>query len=136
MKNTIWELQLKIYKYTILLMILIIICFVIFIPDPLPFILGLIFSTLISMLNFRNLALTMKKAVNMTPRRAQVYASSHYFLRFFITGIVLYISIRAEYLHLFGAVIGLLLIKVVIFATNLFNDTSYFKRIFARKEGK
>ncbi len=136
MENTTWKFQLKIYKYTIIIMGIIIIGFVIFISNPLPFILSLVFATLISMLNFRNLAITMEKAVRMTARRAQAYASSHYFLRFFINGIVLYVCIKADYLHVLGAVIGLLLIKIVILATNLFNDISFFKRIFVRKEEK
>ena len=115
-------------------MIFIAICFAVFIREPLPFILGLVFSTLISMLNFRNLALTMEKAVQMSPRRAQAYASSHYFLRLFLSGAVIYVSIKADYLHVLGAAIGLVLIKVVILTTNLFKDISFFKQIFGRKE--
>lgn len=96
--------------------------------------LGLVFGTLISMLNFRALALTLEKAVTMDPRRAQIYASSRYFIRFMTTGIVLFISIKANYLNVLGTIIGLFLIKIVILATNLFNDISYFKKIFIRKE--
>lgn len=129
-----WELQLKIFKYTIILMVVLALILSIFIHPPLPMALGLVFGTLISMLNFRALALTLEKAVTMDPRRAQIYASSRYFIRFMTTGIVLFISIKANYLNVLGTIIGLFLIKIVILATNLFNDISYFKKIFIRKE--
>lgn len=129
-----WELQLKIFKHTIILMVVLALILSIFIHPPLPMALGLVFGTLISMLNFRALALTLEKAVTMDPRRAQIYASSRYFIRFMTTGIVLFISIKANYLNVLGTIIGLFLIKIVILATNLFNDISYFKKIFIRKE--
>ncbi|WZL73610.1 ATP synthase subunit I [Clostridiaceae bacterium 35-E11] len=129
-----WELQLKIFKYTMILMAVLALILSIFIQPPIPMALGLVFGTLISMLNFRALALTLEKAVTMDPRRAQIYASSRYFTRFMVTGIVLFVSIKADYLNVLGTIIGLFLIKIVILVTNLFNDTSYFKKIFIRKE--
>ncbi|QEK13224.1 ATP synthase subunit I [Crassaminicella thermophila] len=129
-----WNLQLKIFKITTIAMMVIVVGFAVFIKNPLPMILGLVFGTFISMLNFRTLALTLEKAVCMAPRQAQVYASSRYFIRFIINGIVIFIGIKADYLNVVGVIIGLVMIKVVILATNLFNDKSYFKRIFIRKE--
>jgi hypothetical protein len=55
-------------------------------------------------------------------------------LRYVIYGVVLWVSIQADYIHVLGTVVGLLLIKVVLFTTNLFNDKHYFLNIFRRKE--
>lgn len=86
------------------------------------------------MLNFRALALTLEKAVSMPSAKAQVYASSRYFIRFLTNGIVIFVSIRADYINVIGTIIGLIIIKLVVLGTNLFDDMSYFKKIFTRKE--
>lgn len=70
----------------------------------------------------------------MPPKKANSYATRHYFIRFVISGVVLFISIQAPYINIFGTIIGLLLIKFVIYFTNLFNDKEYFKNIIRRKE--
>ncbi|MFZ5968888.1 MAG: ATP synthase subunit I [Bacillota bacterium] len=129
-----WELQKKIFKYTLLTMIVIAVGMMLFLEKPKPVVLALVFGTLISILNFRSLALTLEKAVKLPPAQAQVYAGSRYFIRFFINGIVIFISIKADYLHVLGSIIGLFLIKGVILTTNLFDDIAFFKRIFIRKE--
>ncbi|AOT70079.1 ATP synthase subunit I [Geosporobacter ferrireducens] len=129
-----WDIQVKIFKYTLIVMAAIAGCSVVLFDKPLPFIYALIFGSLIGILNFRNLALTLEKAVRMTPGQAQVYAGSRYFIRYMINGIVIFVSIKADYLNVLGAVLGLFLIKFVVVVTNLFNDISFFKRIFIRKE--
>jgi len=129
-----WDIQVKIFKYTLIAAAVFAGCSALFLEKPLPFIYALIFGTLIGILNFRNLALTLEKAVKMTPGQAQVYAGSRYFIRYMINGIVIFVSIKADYLNVFGAVLGLFLIKFVVVVTNLFNDINFFKRIFIRKE--
>lgn len=131
-----WDMEKKIYKNTAIVTGIVTILLVILLKDPHPFIYGLIFGTLISVLNFRALALTIEKAVCMSPERAPAYATSRYFLRFIINGLVIFISIKANYIHVVGTIVGMFTIKFVIFMTNLFNDTSFFKRIFIRKEEK
>ncbi|MCT4607177.1 MAG: ATP synthase subunit I [Marinisporobacter sp.] len=131
-----WEMQLKIFKFTISTVIILCLGFVVFIKNSLPMILGLIFGTLISMLNFRTLALTLEKAVHMNPRQAQVYAGSRYFIRYITNGVVIFVGIKADYLNVIGVIIGLVMIKIIILITNLFNNKQYFKRIFVRKEEK
>ncbi|WP_243116557.1 ATP synthase subunit I [Marinisporobacter balticus] len=129
-------MQLKIFKCTAGIVIIIVIGLAIFTQNPLPMIYGLLFGTAISMLNFRVLALTLEKAVCMAPSKAQVYASSRYFIRFITNGIVIFISLKADYLNIIGVIIGLVMIKIIIFVQNLFNNKMFFKRIFIRKEGK
>ncbi|MBE0449888.1 MAG: ATP synthase subunit I [Clostridia bacterium] len=106
----------------------------VFLKEPVPFMMGLIFGSAISALNFFQLANTLNRAVKMHPGKAQTFAVTQYFIRYVITAIVIYISIVAPYINIIGTVMGLLTIKLIIFATNLFNDKTYYKNIFKRKE--
>jgi hypothetical protein len=99
-----------------------------------PLIIGVIFGTLIGILNFLELEKTLIKAAKMNPNQAQSYATRKYFLRYGISGVVLLISIKASYISVVGTIIGLLLLKFVIMFTNLFNDKEYFKRIIGKEE--
>ncbi len=114
-------------------LILAAICFLV-VPNPLPYIYGLGFGSAIGCLNFLLLSRTLAKAVRMHPSKAQGYATGQYFIRFVIYGVVLFVSILSPQVHVLGTVVGLLLIKVVIMATNLFSDKAYFQNIFKRKE--
>lgn len=131
-----WDTQLKIAKGVLITNTIIGIISIFFARPLLPFILGLIFGTLISILNFRLLALSVEKSVELEPAQAQVYAASRYMIRYFIVGLVIYISLRAEYINALGTIIGLLTQKFVILKCEAFNDKSFFKKIFRRKEVK
>ncbi|NLK72879.1 MAG: ATP synthase subunit I, partial [Clostridiales bacterium] len=91
-------------------------------------------GTLIAVLNFNLLSNTMEKAAQMAPERAQRYASSKYYIRFAIYGVVLYISIIAPYINEVGTIIGLLTVKLVILIMYAFNDKNYYKKVFKRKK--
>jgi hypothetical protein len=104
------------------------------IREYMPFAIGLTFGVIISMVNFFELARTVHQSVLMPPKKAHGYATRHYFIRFIINAVVIFVSIKAPYINIFGTVIGLLLIKFVIYFTNLFNDKEYFKNIIRRKE--
>lgn len=84
--------------------------------------LGLIFGSLIALLNFRLLALTIEKAVDMPVSKAQLYTSSRYILRMTITGVVLIVSAKAPHLSIIGVALGLLSPKFVILSKNLLID--------------
>lgn len=87
-----------------------------------PMILGLLFGTLIAMLNFRLLAITINKSVTMPVSKAQIYSSAQYMMRMLITGVVIFVSVKAPYLHVIGVAIGLLSPKFVILAKALLID--------------
>lgn len=101
-----------------------------------PFITGILFGSIIAILNFRLLSLTLEKAVVMAPESAQKYATSRYFVRFLLYGVVIFISIKANHINVLGTILGLVSLKLVILKTELFNDFQFFKNIFKRKEGK
>ncbi|MBF7096160.1 ATP synthase subunit I [Alkalibacter mobilis] len=81
---------------------------------------GLVFGMVFSILNFRLLQLTIKKSMSMPASKAQAYVTSRYFVRYLLAGAVLYVSINNETMNVLGTVIGLLLIKFVIFILNIY----------------
>jgi len=127
------ELVLSIVKKAIFIIAILIIISFIFLDKPMTWVYGYIFGGLIGILNFILLAKTMEKAVSMPPHKAQGYASVNYFIRFVITGVVLIIAFKAEYINAVAAIVGIVLIKLIILVTNLFNDKEYYRRIFSRK---
>ena len=76
--------------------------------------LGLIFGTIISVLNIILLAKSIEKSVTMPANKAQIYTTSTYLLRMFIVAIVLIVSVKVPNLSLIGVVIGLISPKFVI----------------------
>ncbi|GAA3655763.1 ATP synthase subunit I [Asaccharospora irregularis] len=87
-----------------------------------PMLLGLIFGSLIALLNFRLLAIALEKTVNLPVRKAQIYSSSRYLIRMTIIFIVLMVSATASHLNLLGTVIGLLGPKFVILSKTVLID--------------
>ena len=84
--------------------------------------LGLLFGTIIAVLNFRLLALTIEKSVSMPHSKAQVYSASRYILRMTIVGVVLLVSAKAPHINIIGVAIGLVSPKFVILARKLLID--------------
>lgn len=87
-----------------------------------PMFLGLLFGTLIAILNFRLLAITINKSVTMPVSKAQIYSSAQYMMRMLITGVVIFVSVKAPHLNVIGVAIGLLSPKFVILAKALLID--------------
>ncbi|WP_051531470.1 ATP synthase subunit I [Clostridiisalibacter paucivorans] len=92
--------------------------FFIFTENPKQWILGLLFSSIFSVLNFRLLAISIEKSVTMKPTKATIYAVSTYIIRYALTGLIVVIGFKAEYLNPLAVIIGLLLIKAVIIVDN------------------
>ncbi|MBS7525817.1 ATP synthase subunit I [Fusibacter paucivorans] len=128
------KLQRNYLIYLLIADIVFVVLAFIFLEAPLAFVYGLVFGSAISALNFVELGNTLRRAVTMSPAKAQGYATRKYFVRYIVTGVVLYVSIVAPYINVLGTIIGMTIIKFIIFATNLFNDKQYYKNIFKRKE--
>lgn len=94
--------------------------------NPKPLVLGYVFGTSIGTLGFKLLELTINKAVTMPPKKASSYAMSRYLIRYFIYGIVLTVAALADYLNFVAVVIGLLMIKIVIITSTIYDNI--FKR--------
>ncbi|HSQ88816.1 ATP synthase subunit I [Romboutsia sp.] len=85
-------------------------------------VLGLLFGSIIAILNFRLLAIAVNKTVTMPVSRAQIYYASQYILRMTIAGVVLLVSVKAPHLEILGVAIGLLSPKFVILSKKLLID--------------
>ncbi len=78
--------------------------------------LGFIFGTLIGILNFRLLAISLIKSAKFPQHRAQVYIAIRYLLRYGILFIVLFSAAqKGDPRFFFGTVGGLLIIKLAVF---------------------
>lgn len=132
--NQVRDLERQTVKYAIIGTLIASVLFFVIFDDPIQFVLGLLFGSAIGVLNFMELSKTLSRAVQLPPDKAQGYTTRKYFLRYVIYGVVLWVSIQADYIHVLGTIVGLLLIKVVLLTTNLFNDKHYFLNIFRRKE--
>lgn len=115
------KLVFKIAKRTIILVLLIggILSFVF--SDPKPIVLGLLFGSIISMLNLKLLDNTITKAVTMSSNRATAYTIAHYFARYIIYFIVIIVAAKADYLNLISTIAGLFIVKFVIMGSNIFD---------------
>lgn len=133
-ENTLKNLENSILKNMLFADIAIMILSALLMDEPIPFVLGLIFGSAISALNFKELAVTLKRAVVMKPEKAQAFATKKYFFRYIVTAVVIFISITAPYINIIGTIVGLIMIKFIILATNLFNDKKFYQNILKRKE--
>lgn len=127
-------LQISVIKYTCFIVALT--CVALFIGlqlTAIPFVLGLILGSTISVLTFMLLANTLVKASFMGSGRAQIYMGVNYFLRFAIIAIVLYISTQMSYLNVFATVIGVFMVKGILYFIQL-SDKRQLKQNLKRKE--
>ena len=132
--ESIKKLQISIFIKLAIVDVVLVLLSLILIEKPLPFIIGLIFGSLISALNFVELANTLTHAVYMPPSKAQTFTTAKYFIRYIVTAVVLYVSIVAPYINVLGTIVGLVSIKLIIMVTNLMSNKQYFSNIFKRKE--
>lgn len=75
---------------------------------------GIVFGTIIAILNIILLAKSIEKSVAMPVNKAQIYTTSTYLLRMLIVAVVLVVSVKASHLSVIGVVIGLISPKFVI----------------------
>ncbi|AUN12959.1 ATP synthase protein I (ATP synthase F0 sector subunit I) [[Clostridium] sordellii] len=83
---------------------------------------GLLFGSLIAVLNFRLLAISLQKSVTYAPTKAQIYSTSRYIIRMFIMAVVLYVSAVSPHISIIGTTIGLLSTKFSILGKRVVID--------------
>lgn len=108
----------------ILLLIVESIILLIFFENFIPLFLGLILGGAISIIFFRTIYLNILYAIEKTEAQAKRFMTINYIVRYFISGLVLFVSGRSDYLNIFTCLIGLLTIKFTLYIYNL---TSFFK---------
>jgi len=127
------DIQARTIKWTLAAIAIMAGLSIFFLDDPLAFALGLSFGGLIGILNFVDLARTLERAVQMRMDKAKTFTAIKYFLRYITMVIVLIVSIKADYINVIGTIIGLLLIKFVVLATNLFDNREDQQKYINRK---
>ncbi len=127
------QLEKKIIRYTVILISAFVLIATLVLRNV-PLVTGLVFGALIAILNFVELSRTLQRAVRKRPAEASAYTTFKYFIRFLIMAVVLYTAAITDYIDLFGTIIGLLSVKLVVYATHLLDDRSLFRKIFKRKE--
>lgn len=120
------KLVLHIISKTLVYSLIIIGIMFIGIRDAKPYVLGFIFGTIIGILGFKLIEKTVTRAVTMESSKAYFYSIFHYFIRYSIYATVLIIAAIADYLNFLTTVLGLLMIKIVIFSSTVIN-TDYKK---------
>lgn len=77
------------------------------------------FGSIYAILNLRLLSLALEKALKMAPSRAQIYASSQYFLRMALTAVVILVALKADYLNPIAVIAPMFFPKIVILGNNI-----------------
>lgn len=124
--------QYKVAKRVIILALLITGILFLTFPNPKSYVYGLIFGTVINLLNFRLMSLTLEKSVKMPPAKITSYVVANYFARYMIYGVVLGVAAIADYISLITTILGIFMVKIIILS-----DTFYdimFKKHKNRKK--
>jgi len=127
------DIQVKTIKWTLAAMAALGVISIFFSKQPMAFVAGLVFGGLIGILNFVDLARTLERAVQMKMGRAKTFTAIKYFIRYITMVIVLFVAVKADYISIIGTITGLLLIKFVVLATNLFNNRNNQQKYINRK---
>lgn len=80
-----------------------------------PEALGVLCGTLVAALNFFLLARNIRSLFAVTPRRARVKGALNYIGRYMLMAAIMIYSYTSPYLNMYAVVVGLLMIKIVIF---------------------
>ncbi len=75
---------------------------------------GILIGSVYAILNFRLLAVSIKRAVLMSPGRAQVFAGISYMGRLALTAAIILAAIRVDYINAFGVIIPMFFPKAII----------------------
>lgn len=107
----------------ILIIDLIVAILIVFLSNsPKEMLTGLLFGSIIAMLNFRLLAISLQKSVTYPPTKAQIYSTSRYIIRITIVGVVLFVSAKSPHISVIGTTIGLLSTKFSILGKRVVVD--------------
>lgn len=85
------------------------------------------YGIIISILNFRLLALNVKKSIRMTPEKSRIYAFTGYTVRYVLNFIAFMVAVKSSATGLLLAAAGYLLIKAVIIADPFLNHLKFRK---------
>ncbi|MFO7819550.1 MAG: ATP synthase subunit I [Halanaerobacter sp.] len=83
--------------------------------------LGIIAGSAMGISNLFLLSFSLKKAIGFEPISAGAYMIVQYLLKYGFWFFILYTLIKNNHINLFSTIIGMLIVKVVIFVINFFD---------------
>lgn len=93
--------------------------FLLFVKNPKPYILGILFGGSVSVLMFIALYHSTVRMVDKEPEAGKRYAMIQYLFRMCIYAAVLVVAALADYISLYTTFIGLLSVKIAIHTDNI-----------------
>ncbi|MEW9094797.1 MAG: ATP synthase subunit I [Clostridiaceae bacterium] len=120
--------QLWIIKRTLSVALILSALILITFSNPKEYIYGLLFSTCITVLNFRLMCISIEKSLYMAQKKIKFFILTNYTIRTFIYGVVIFISYIADYLNFYTAILGLFSVKIIIIFSTFYKN-SLFKII-------
>lgn len=124
----------KVVAYTLVSVGILAVLFLFLFDNPMVEVYGLAAGAAAGLFAFIDLKNTLIRASTKRPEKAKIYASFRYFIRFSVLGILFALMIRSPQTGIPGAIAGFLVIKIVVYATHLFNSRDYYKKILGRRE--
>ncbi|WP_313567568.1 ATP synthase subunit I [Acetoanaerobium noterae] len=79
-----------------------------------PMLQGILIGSVYALLNFRLIAVSLKRAVQMSPGRAQIFASISYMGRLALTAAIILAAIKVDYINAFGVIVPMFFPKIII----------------------
>ncbi len=122
--GTTWEIQTRVAKGIVIFNLIVIVVGAILLDNWKPFVLGNVCGSMVAMVNFRLLAISVENLVakgNSSKDRIFKHVGSSALVRLLISGIVIYFSLTSKYINTAGTVIGMLSIKPAILIQSFLN---------------
>ena len=91
----------------------------------LPILLGLLVGSCYAVLNFFLIGLAVERALQRSPRSARLFMVGQYFLRMFLTAVVIILGLKASCLHAVTVILPLFYPKLVVVASAVLAQLSH-----------
>ena len=104
----------KIFKGIVVLDVIFIAIIYILGKFDIPMLQGILIGSVYALLNFRLIAVSLNRAVQMSPGRAQVFASISYMGRLALTAAIILAAIKVDYINAFGVIVPMFFPKIII----------------------
>ena len=104
----------KIFKGIVVLDIIFIAIIYILGKFDIPMLQGILIGSVYALLNFRLIAVSLNRAVQMSPGRAQIFASISYMGRLALTAAIILAAIKVDYINAFGVIVPMFFPKIII----------------------
>ncbi len=96
---------------------------------------GLVFGYFFNLIFFRLMYLNAKRVVEMQEKKAKRYMVFNYFMRYILTGFILFIAAKYPQMSLYTCFLGLLTIKLSVYIDHIIRQRkSGLKEEIKRKE--